>query len=176
MGYYISRIWNNEQSNILKSDTQRFMLNYCSYEYLMRLGHISHFADDILRHVSTSNPFLHNIRKPNISKTIWDIRFQDTDCPISEIFEILHPIQLKLMQLLSSWTNGWQLHSPRPELYYIVNLMVVILCDNLLSILLGFYCQAQLQLSAQLKAELALFPLNPATHPHPHPGKFISKL
>ncbi len=37
-----------------------------------------------------------------------------------------------------------------------------------------FYCQAQLQLSAQLKAELALFPLNPATHPHP--GKFISEL
>ena len=28
-----------------------------------------------------------------------------------------------------------------------------------------FYCQAQLQLSAQLKAELALFPLDPATKP-----------
>ena len=27
------------------------------------------------------------------------------------------------------------------------------------------YCQAQLQLSAQLKAELVLFPLDPATHP-----------
>ena len=27
------------------------------------------------------------------------------------------------------------------------------------------FCQAQLQLSAQLKAELALFPLDPATHP-----------
>ena len=27
------------------------------------------------------------------------------------------------------------------------------------------YCQAQLQLSVQLKAELALFPLDPATHP-----------
>ena len=28
-----------------------------------------------------------------------------------------------------------------------------------------FYCQAQLQLSAQLKAELALVPIDPATHP-----------
>ena len=36
------------------------------------------------------------------------------------------------------------------------------------------FCQAQLQLSAQLKAELALFPLDPATH---RPlWKFISEL
>ena len=31
--------------------------------------------------------------------------------------------------------------------------------------LIKLYCQAQLKLSAQLKAELVLFPLDPATHP-----------
>ena len=36
--------------------------------------------------------------------------------------------------------------------------------QNKLSKIEAFYCQAQLQLSAQLKAELALFPLDPATH------------
>ena len=42
------------------------------------------------------------------------------------------------------------------------------------------YCQAQLQLSVKLKAELALFPLDPATHlpspTYPHPWKFIYEL
>ena len=43
----------------------------------------------------------------------------------------------------------------------------------------GFtYCQAQLQLSAQLKAELALVPIDPATHPPTHPpaGKVKTSL
>ena len=31
----------------------------------------------------------------------------------------------------------------------------------------SLFCQAQLQLSAQLKAELVLFPLAPAAQPHP---------
>ena len=30
-----------------------------------------------------------------------------------------------------------------------------------------YYCQAQLQLSAKLKAEFVLFPLNPAIYPSP---------
>ena len=38
------------------------------------------------------------------------------------------------------------------------------------------YCQAQLQLSAQLKAELALFSFNTATHPTTHPtGKVVKR-
>ena len=41
---------------------------------------ISHFKDDILiKHAESSNPFLWNIRERNKSKTIWDIRFQDTN-------------------------------------------------------------------------------------------------
>ena len=35
-------------------------------------------------------------------------------------------------------------------------------------------CQAQLQLSAQLKAELVLFPLDPATHPPTRESLFLS--
>ena len=33
-------------------------------------------------------------------------------------------------------------------------------------------CQAQPQAPTQLEAEVAIFPINPATHPPTQPGKF----
>ena len=66
-GYNISRIWNNEQSHILKSDTAAIH-KYCSYEYFMRLG-IFHLTNDILRQISSSNPYLYNIMEPKYKQS-----------------------------------------------------------------------------------------------------------
>ena len=45
---------------------------------------IYHLKCDSHGHASSSNLFLYNIRGPNISQTIWDIRFQDARLPSIE--------------------------------------------------------------------------------------------
>ena len=59
---------------------------------------ISHFKDDILRHVSCSNPFLYKITEPKNKQN--DMRHEILrlylDCPISEFFRIWYPILICL--------------------------------------------------------------------------------
>ena len=56
MGYQISMIWNDKQSNILKS--QRFIHNF---SFILGGLDTSHFKGDFLWHISGSNLFLYNI-------------------------------------------------------------------------------------------------------------------
>ena len=60
--------------------------------------------------------------------------------------------------------------------YHVNPLYCRIVCPHYCYILLlqSFSCQAQLKLSAQLKAELVLFPLAPATHPPTRESLFLS--
>ena len=62
MGYQSSQISSNEQSNILKSDTPRFMYNFLA----IKEAWTQPTKGDIFRCVSSSNLFLYNIKGAKI--------------------------------------------------------------------------------------------------------------